>query len=364
MKRTRAINTFSLSFLDVMCCGFGAVILLVMLINGQMLQKREDTQKDLRGELDRVTRLRDFAQSHLDLIRAQVKATELEEGDLRIRADALALQLSMQREENERDEDRARRQEAELQALKDEIEDLERQRAERDEQEQNNKVAGRRRVGFDGEGRRQYLTGLKLGGDRTLILVDASASMLDETIVNVVRRSLMDESIRRRSPKWQRAVRSVHWLVANLPADRQFQVYVFDTEARAVLADSRGQWLSTSNQDEMNGTIAALRNTPPTGGTRLVAAFDVIRQLKPRPDSVILLTDGLPTQGQRPSSSNTVTADERLQLFRQAVRTLPTGVPINTILFPLEGDPSAADSFWELAVITNGSFITPSRDWP
>ena len=42
------------------------------------------------------------------------------------------------------------------------------------------------RVG--GQGDRQYLTGLKLGGARVLILVDASASMLDETIVEVIRR--------------------------------------------------------------------------------------------------------------------------------------------------------------------------------
>ena len=30
MKKQRAVATFSLSFLDIMCCGFGAVVLLVM----------------------------------------------------------------------------------------------------------------------------------------------------------------------------------------------------------------------------------------------------------------------------------------------------------------------------------------------
>ena len=39
-------------------------------------------------------------------------------------------------------------------------------------------AAGQQIRTFKGEGDRQYLTGLKLGGERTLILVDRSASML------------------------------------------------------------------------------------------------------------------------------------------------------------------------------------------
>ena len=41
---------------------------------------------------------------------------------------------------------------------------------------------------FPGHGDRQYLTDLKMGGRRIFILLDASASMLDETIVGIIRR--------------------------------------------------------------------------------------------------------------------------------------------------------------------------------
>ena len=41
---------------------------------------------------------------------------------------------------------------------------------------------------FTGDGDRQYLSGLKIGGKRIFLLVDASASMLAEDIVNAVRR--------------------------------------------------------------------------------------------------------------------------------------------------------------------------------
>ena len=54
---------FNLSFLDVMCCGLGAVILLVLILSGRVQQKREDTTKDLQAELVRVTALYDTARA-------------------------------------------------------------------------------------------------------------------------------------------------------------------------------------------------------------------------------------------------------------------------------------------------------------
>ena len=50
-------------------------------------------------------------------------------------------------------------------------------------------MPGRNLRSFAGDGDRQYLSGLKVGGKRIFLLVDASASMLAEDIVNAVRRS-------------------------------------------------------------------------------------------------------------------------------------------------------------------------------
>jgi len=68
--------------------------------------------------------------------------------------------------------------------------------------------------------------------------------------------------------------------------------------------------------------------------------------------------------GKDKSWGNRVSADKRLSLFRDAVKRLPAGLPVNTILLPMEGDPMAASQFWRLAVDTRGSFICPSKDWP
>jgi hypothetical protein len=53
-----------------------------------------------------------------------------------------------------------------------------------------------------------------------------------------------------------------------------------------------------------------------------------------------------------------------MELFNEAIEVLPSGIPVNIILMPLEGDPSAAAAYWQLAQFSQGSFLTPSDDWP
>ena len=56
MKRRRTVNPFGMSFLDVMFCGFGSVVLLVMIVNANAITEREELYEDLRGEVDRLER--------------------------------------------------------------------------------------------------------------------------------------------------------------------------------------------------------------------------------------------------------------------------------------------------------------------
>ena len=55
MKR-RKVTTFSLSFLDCICCGLGAVILLFVLVNAKSAARRDAITSDLRAEVDRMER--------------------------------------------------------------------------------------------------------------------------------------------------------------------------------------------------------------------------------------------------------------------------------------------------------------------
>ena len=85
---------------------------------------------------------------------------------------------------------------------------------------------------FVGEGNRQYLTGLNLGGKNIAILLDVSSSMLAEKLVNIIRLRNMDASIQRKAEKWNRALDTVDWLTAQLPISSKYQVITFNTKAQ------------------------------------------------------------------------------------------------------------------------------------
>jgi hypothetical protein len=144
----------------------------------------------------------------------------------------------------------------------------------------------------------------------------------------------------------------------------KYQVITFNTQAKAALPGTDGKWLEVANQAQLEKLSTELRKIVPSGGTSLENAFIALQQLSPTPDNIFLLTDGLPTQGVSPPRGSKVSGPERQKLYRQAIRQLPGNVPVNIILAPMEGDPMAASELWQLAQVSKGSFLSPSRDWP
>jgi hypothetical protein len=195
-------------------------------------------------------------------------------------------------------------------------------------------------------------------------MVDTSASMLANQLINVIRLRNMDPEWQKQAGKWRRTLDTVDWLTAQLPVNSEFQVIIFNTEAKPLLEGTEGQWLEVADTPKLEAISEALREQLPSGGTSLHNAFSALAALPSPPDNIFLLTDGLPTQGARAPRGSRVDGNERLKLFREAIRQLPSGVPINTILFPMEGDPMAASEYWQLARASNGSFMSPSTDWP
>jgi hypothetical protein len=217
---------------------------------------------------------------------------------------------------------------------------------------------------FEGEGNRQYLTGLRMGGKHVAILVDVSGSMLDRTIVNVIRRRNMSPEQQRQAPKWKQVVNTVDWLTTQIQPGTQIQIFAFSDKATSMLPGTNGQWTTVTDGSELDAAVKALRAMYPKGPTSLHAAYGAVRALEPKPDNIYLLTDGLPTMGEIVPTRPGVTSRERLDHFNRAKRQLPVGVPVNVILFPMEGDPWAAPAFWQLVLQTGGSMLAPSEDWP
>ena len=62
MKKRRAIEEIGISFLDVICCGFGAIILLLMITKIVAPSVLEATTIDLEGQVEaNVTRSSKYA---------------------------------------------------------------------------------------------------------------------------------------------------------------------------------------------------------------------------------------------------------------------------------------------------------------
>ena len=217
---------------------------------------------------------------------------------------------------------------------------------------------------FPGQGDRQYLTDLKMGGRHIFILVDASASMLDETIVGAIRRRNLGEKEKLRAPKWRQVVKTIDWLTTQLPSVAGFQIYIFNEKARSLIPGTGGTWLDAGDVDTLNRASAFMHKLVPQKGTSLFNGIRALGEMDPAPDNIFLLTDGLPTMGAKPPWFKRVSASRRLKLFKQAISLLPRRVPVNIILYPMEGDPAAADAYWRLAKRSHGSFFCPARDWP
>jgi hypothetical protein len=213
-------------------------------------------------------------------------------------------------------------------------------------------------------GDRRYITGIRMRGKRVMVLLDRSASMLHQDLVNVILLRNSDESKKRAASKWRRALDTTNWIVAQLPANAQFQIYGFNTKAEAVLAGSTGKWQDANDPLARSRNIEALNALVPQDGTSLINAFAAVKAMNPLPDQVILITDGLPTQGKSAGLRKYIDAGARARLFDDAVGELPEKVPVDVVLLPMKGDLPAAHRFWQLSRFTNGTLLMPSKDWP
>ncbi len=361
----RKTEVFSMSFLDCITCAFGSVVLVYTLINAQGGLRRKTESQAIMAEVSKMEEQVLEGYQRLVMLRNSMIETETEQ----VRTEGMGTRVI---DETERlkveladaDKETLSRREA-IERLKADLKSLEEGARRLEGATEDASATGTRVRGFVGQGDRQYLTGLRVGGDRIVLLVDVSASMLDDTVVNVLRMRNMSDAHKLLSEKWRRTISTVEWLAAQIPLESQFQIYAFNTKAWALVNGSEGKWLKTNDPNALGDAINNLRKTIPQDGTSIENVFVAMSTLNPKPDNVIMITDGLPTQGPNPPMiRKTIDGDDRLKLFDRAFAKYPRDVPLNVILMPMEGDPSAPAAFWLAARTTGGSFMSPSKDWP
>ena len=163
-----------------MFCGFGAVVLLVLILNSDTVRTRNETFSDLRAEAVRLEQEVIVGKENLVIAKNSLEATK-EDLVVTEGANERALknirELEVEIAELERETLAAI---AHVNMLSSDLEDLDEEKKRLGAAQAADKDRGAKVHRVAGQGDRQYLTGLKVGGERILILLDASASMLDE----------------------------------------------------------------------------------------------------------------------------------------------------------------------------------------
>ncbi len=364
MRRKRTFEVFTLSFLDAICCGFGAVVLFYVIVAAQAGAESIREIDDLTGEVTKLQEEVKEGTRNLVVLRNTLEKTENDTASSAARAIRVAEELERRREATSTYENDSLARREHINKLKADLRSLEEGVKRLQGGALDKAPAGERVKAFRGKGDRRYITALRMKGKRILVLLDTSASMMDEDVVKVIRLRNQPEANRRAAQKWRRALDIVEWATAQLPDNSQFQVYGFNVKARPVVGDTQGKWLPSNDPRAINNVITAARGITPGEGTSLVNAFLAVRTMQPAPDQIILITDGLPTQGSVPPSRKFINVREREKLFDDAMKTMTRDLPVDVVLLPMKGDLLAAHAFWRLARRTGGAYIVPSRDWP
>lgn len=355
-SRNRSFNPLNLSFLDIMSCGLGAVILIFLILkHGDSLDS--DQEKLISFDIDNA---KEFINKSLDDINVKnAVISEMQEklADKNSKIKKIEAEITSQK------------------ALKDSI------IKENKDIQQINKIKKESIpdiVKISGDGERQYLTGLKIEGKRIVYLFDTSASMLDENIQTIFKLSFLSDEQKSQSKKWVRAQNTLKWLVARLPSKSQFSILSYNV---SVKSHTNGAWIKADDKQSVTQALNSALSILPHDGTNFEKALLAAKAMRPQPDAVYIITDGLPTIGEAVSkfaisletrnclkseSRGRISPDCRHVLFQKAKDEYLKGnkIKTSTILLPLQGDLRAASDYWNLALQSGGTTISPSEDWP
>ena len=350
-KARKPVDGFSLAFLDVMACGLGAVILIFILVDFKAFsptpsQEKEKLEQELAASQNEKAKLK----KSLDEINNKI-----------------ALEYAKQDNQEEAQDDSSQDQTNLLQDISTQlavVADLENQLAAL-----SREVEKSANVQMQGKGEQNYITGMKIEGAQIGLLIDKSASMMGDNLLEILTNMGLSDSQKVSTAKWIRTKRTAQWMMARLPQESRVTVVAFsDTAQRLGIRNISSVKVSGS----MDAIIKDLGSIVPSGGTNLQLGLTTLFDANPNITDVYIVTDGLPTLGDGLalrckniiSSKKTISSDCRRLLFLETVKRAPKGVHYNVILLPIEGDPYAPSMYWEWTRITSGTFLSPAPEWP
>ena len=353
MRRYRKSEGFNLAFLDIMSCGLGAVVLVFMLVKHDVgssstetdlltkdVQQLELQQDELQQTLEQLLNISQSKAEKIALLRARL--TQLEQS-------LLQKKMSLVQKKDQ------------LAALKNDI--AKRPIAKKEDLLEDNRG-----------GEENYLMGLRVEGQRIAVLIDSSASMTDEKLIDIIKRKNSAAAVKQQGPKWLRTQKTVRWILARVPKTSQVAVISYNSSVKSL---GKLNWMELDNPSTLAALYKEIDTIIPQGATNLQKGLQAV--LGRNATDLYVITDGLPTAGESRYTSlnpfancssllgkaSTISGECRVKLFRQTIKeTNLNHVKVNVILLPIEGDPDAINEYWRWAALSGGLVISPAVNWP
>ena len=335
MPKRREAQSSALSFMDCICCGFGAVLLLFILTaKAQITNSQEEAKQSINAA--------DTLEAVIRETKAKKLALEEEIEALDPPSNVMVTSLAALTAKQERLAKEVEDQTKALTALENKAEPTE-QPAALDRPSADN----------------SYLSGLRLRAPRAVILLESSGSMLAEDAKTAIQ--IIQQGTGAKSKKWLRSKAAVRAVLAAIPKGTQVAIFAMAEETEALTGSTKNPYIDPYDNKALLSFLNRLDQLEASGGADLSKGLQAVSQLNQRASSLLLIGDGLPT-APAPSSGSLTEAD-RVKLFNRAMVSR-FNYPFNTILFPFSGDPSAAGLFWQLSSRTKGITLIPDNDWP
>ncbi len=353
MRRHRKSEGFNLAFLDIMSCGLGAVVLVFMLVKHDVGSSSTETDL-LTKDVQQLELQQDELQKTLEQLLniSQSKAEKI--AQLRARLTQLEQSLLQKKMSLVQKKDQ-------LAALKNDI--AKRPIAKKEDLLEDNR-----------SGEENYLMGLRVEGHRIAVLVDSSASMTDEKLIDIIKRKNSSAAVKKQGPKWLRTQKTVRWILARVPKTSQVAVISYNSSVKSL---GKSNWMKLDNPSTLAALYKEIDTIIPQGATNLQKGLQAVSGRNAT--DLYVITDGLPTAGESRYASlnpfancssllgkaSTISGECRVKLFRQTIKETNLGrVKVNVILLPIEGDPDAINEYWRWAALSGGLVISPAVNWP
>ncbi|MFB3101585.1 MAG: VWA domain-containing protein, partial [Gammaproteobacteria bacterium] len=353
MGQRKKTEGFNLAFIDIMSCGLGAIILVFMLIKHNVNDSSVELD-NLKNDIQNLETIKEDSIQVLENIEVQIAEETAQEAVIRQKLAELQSALANKSADVEQTAKEIENLKADIVGIKvKKKEDL----IETEQVSEEN-----------------YLLGLKVEGQKIAILVDSSASMTNEKLIDIIKTKISSKQDKQQAKKWVRTKKIVEWLLARLPRYSDIVVVTFSEKARTL---GKQGWMKASDPSSLSSILSDLNELIPEGGTNLQSGLKMVN--KYAPSNLYIITDGLPTKGESSykslnpfascsslsGSSSKISGECRVKLFQQTItESARSGVQVDVLLLPIEGDPDAINQYWYWSATTGGLVISPANNWP